>query len=296
MQNRRTFLKQTGALGLGAMAANTFANTAPKPIGLQLFTLFPSMDQDVKGYLQKVKDIGYQELESAYTTKGGFYGMTAKEFAALTQDLGLAWRSHHVIGSPLKPNPKYDEVIKKMPKFKTLKNEAQEIVDGAAEGGIKYLVCAGINHETADDVKEAVDTLSKAGEMAKKAGMTLCYHNHATEFHKVGNERPYDVFLSQISPDLLKFELDLAWATEAKIDIVALFKAHKGRFPLLHVKDFDKNFKNLMPVGEGVIDFKTIFANTKVAGIKHFFVEHDMPKDPFASIASSYGYLKKIVS
>ncbi len=48
-----------------------------------------------------------------------------------------------------------------------------------------------------------------------------------------------------------------------------------------------------MPVGEGVIDFKTIFENAKIGGIKHFFVEHDMPKDALASITSSIGYLKK---
>jgi sugar phosphate isomerase/epimerase len=295
MNNRRTFIKQSGALALAALTTNTFANTSPKPIGLQLFTFFPSFDQDIKGNLEKIKAIGFQELESAFSTKGGFYGMTAKEFANLTKDTGLAWRSHHVIGSPLKPNPKYEKITSQMPKFKTLKNEAQELVDSVAEAGIKYLVCAGINHETVDDVKEAVDILSKAGEMAKKAGLTFCYHNHASEFRLVGDQRPYDVFLSQISPDLLKFELDLAWASEAKIDIPALFKQHKGRFPLVHVKDFDKDFKNLMPVGEGIIDFKTIFKNATIGGIKHYFVEHDMPKDAIASVTSSFGYLKKLL-
>jgi hypothetical protein len=28
-----------------------------------------------------------------------------------------------------------------------------------------------------------------------------------------------------------------------------------------------------------------------VAGIKHYFVEHDAPQDPFASITASYKYL-----
>jgi sugar phosphate isomerase/epimerase len=295
MNNRRTFLKQSAAVALSGLSINSFAKIGVQPIGLQLFTFFPGFDQDVKGNLEKIKAIGFQELESAFSTKGGFYGMTAKEFASMTKDLGLAWRSHHVIGSPLKPNPKYEKITSQMPKFKTLKNEAQELVDSVAEAGIKYLVCAGINHETADDVKEAVDTLSKTGEMAKKAGLTFCYHNHASEFHLVGSQRPYDVFLSQISPDLMKFELDLAWASEAKIDIPALFKANKGRFPLVHVKDFDKDFKNLMPVGEGMIDFKHIFESARIGGIKHYFVEHDMPKDALASVASSFGYLKKLL-
>lgn len=296
MQNRREFLKNTSLTALGAMSLNNlelFAKKANQPIGLQLFTFFPSFDDDVKGNLQKIKAIGFQELESAFTRKGGFYGMKAKEFAKMASDLGLSWKSHHVVGAPFKPNPKFD--TSKMPKMQSLKTDSQEIVDSVAETGIKYLVCSSIPVESLDEVKAAAEILNKAGELANKAGLTLCYHNHDKEFEVMNGQRPYDIFLSQISPDLMKFELDLAWVSKAGVDPVALFKANKGRFPLLHVKDFDKDFKNLMPVGEGVIDFKNIIANAKIGGVKHYFVEHDMPKDAIASITSSYGYLKKLL-
>ena len=71
-----------------------------------------------------------------------------------------------------------------------------------------------------------------------------------------------------------------------------MFNAHPGRFPLLHVKDISADFKTLEPVGEGVVDFKDAFANAKIAGVKHYFVEHDMPADAFASIATSYKNLR----
>jgi sugar phosphate isomerase/epimerase len=60
----------------------------------------------------------------------------------------------------------------------------------------------------------------------------------------------------------------------------------------------EKYFKKTgpVPVGEGVVDFKSIFANADVAGMKHFFAEHDMPKDPYASITTSYNNLQKIMS
>jgi len=41
-----------------------------------------------------------------------------------------------------------------------------------------------------------------------------------------------------------------------------------------------------------VVDFKRIFANVKLAGAKHYFVEHDMPADAFASITTSYKNLR----
>jgi len=115
------------------------------------------------------------------------------------------------------------------------------------------------------------------------------------EFHTVEGKIPYHLLLSETDPHNVKMELDLAWVTKGGQDPVELFKTHPGRFPLWHVKDLDKGYKNIMPVGSGVIDFKRIFENQKVAGMQHFFVEHDMPKDAFASIKSSYTYITQML-
>ena len=60
-------------------------------------------------------------------------------------------------------------------------------------------------------------------------------------------------------------------------------------------KDYDKVKKGPAPVGTGVVNFKRIFANAKLSGMKHFFVEHDMPADPVASITTSFKNLKLIM-
>ena len=301
MLNRRNFIKNTAAIGLGSLALPSllneklFANSYKvKSVGLQLFTFFPKFDNDVAGNLKKIADAGYKEIESAFSVKGGFYGMTAKEFSKMVKDNGMTWKSHHTIGAPFKPPKDFDmSKMPKMPKMLNLRENTQEILDGVGEGGVKYVVCSSIPITTGAEVKEAVTILSKAGEAAKKSGFTFCYHNHDKEFALVDGEKPYDVFLSQVSADVMKFELDLAWATKAGINPVDLFKKYPNRFPLWHVKDIDKEFKNVLPVGDGVVDFKNIFANAKLAGMKHFFVEHDMPKDALASITTSINYLKK---
>ena len=177
--------------------------------------------------------------------------------------------------------------------MRNLKDNHQELVDEVAEGGIKYLVCASIDIKTGDSVKSSVDILNRTGEACKKAGVTLCYHNHDAEFRQVDGLVPYDVFLSDLSKDI-KMELDLAWVSKAGVDPVELFKKHPGRFPLWHVKDFDREYKTLMPVGSGVIDFKRIFDNAKLAGLQHPFVEHDMPPDAIESLKASMEYLKKL--
>lgn len=286
---RRDFLKKSGSLALtslltGGVIAETFGKKV-QPLGVQLFTLFRTFDQDVKGNLKKIADLGYKEIESAFSLKGGYYGGTAKEFAGIITDLGLKWESHHTSGAPFKPRPGFD--TSKMPKMSNLRDNAQEVIDQIAAQNVKYLVCANIPIDSADEVKQAVDILSAAGEKAKKAGLIFCYHNHDKEFQEVEGQKAFDVFANQISPDLMKFELDLGWAAKAKVDFVELFKKHPGRFPLCHAKDFDSEFKKILPVGEGVIDYKGIFAMRKIAGMKHFFIEHDMPEDAFASLKSS---------
>ena len=112
MNNRRTFLKNTSAIALGSLLLNknvlakALINKAAMPgVGLQLFTLFGVLDDDVQGNLKKISDIGYTEIESAFSKKGGFYGMSPKEFATTLKNLGMNWRSHHVLGAPFKLPP-----------------------------------------------------------------------------------------------------------------------------------------------------------------------------------------------
>lgn len=313
MHNRRNFLKHSGLAAAGAMllgkqaGAAFFEKKAQHAVGVQLFTFFTTIDKDVPGTLKSIAGVGYKEVESAFSMKGGYYGMTSKEFAQTCKDSGLTWASHHVVGAPFKMPPGGIRMpggdttkkftMPKMPPMMNLKDNYQQVVDEVAEGGLKFLVCASIPLGTPDEVKEAVDILSKAGEAAKKAGITLCYHNHTHEFEMVGDSKPYDVLLKQVSPDALKFELDLGWATVAGANPVDLFKANPGRFPLWHVKDISADKKQPVEVGTGMVDFKPIFAAAKTAGMQHFFVEQDGAPQPLQNITTSYNNIvSKILS
>ena len=259
------------------------------------------MDADVEGTLKKIASIGYTEIESAFSRKGGFYGMSAKEFSAMLKNNGLSWKSHHVLGAPFKmpanakPPAGRDGKPFSVPTMKNLRDNHQEIIDEVAAAGVPYLVCANTPIGSLDEVNQSIETLNKASAAAKKAGITLAYHNHDKEFGMVDSKVIYDRFLSETNADMLKMELDLCWVTAAGVDPVELFKKHPGRFELWHVKDYDKVKKGPAPVGTGVVNFKRIFANAKLSGMKHFFVEHDMPADPVASITTSFKNLKLIM-
>ncbi|HEV7346971.1 sugar phosphate isomerase/epimerase [Telluribacter sp.] len=325
MQNRRDFLKNAGAVALGGLtlpqlsqATNLFGISAPKPIGIQLFTLFRPMNEDPKGTLEKVAAVGYKEIESAFSTRGGYYGYKPKEFKALVEDLGMTWRAHHAGGAPFRrpapapgaaapgapapagaPAGNNQQRPMNMPPMLNLRDNYQQLVDEAAEAGLSYLVCASTPVGTLEEINNSIAVFQKTGEAAKKAGIGFAYHNHATEFDGVesaGGKTPYELILSQTDKDLVKMELDLAWATKAGKDPVELFKQQPGRFPLWHVKDIKQDLKTITEVGTGVVDFKRIFAAADLAGMKYFFVEQDMAPQPIENITTSYQNLKKVVA
>jgi len=318
MATRRKFIRQSGTFALASLLITRVGNNslfsagkAIPPAGLQLYTLGDLMTNDTKGTLQKLAAIGYKEVESAGSQKGNFYGYTPKDFAAIVKDAGLHWRSAHVGGAPFTMAQvmkmaktaedsarikAYMEKLKNAPRSLNLTENYQELADNAAEGGLSYLVCSSIPVNTLDEIKTAVDVFSKTGEACKKNGVQFAYHNHVTEFDEVEGHRPFDYILDNTDKDLVKMELDLAWATKAKQDPAELFKLHPGRYPLWHVKDLDKTAMQPAEVGTGIVDFKHIFDNAKESGMKYFFVEQDGAPQPLQNVTNSYNYLNKLLS
>jgi sugar phosphate isomerase/epimerase len=90
-------------------------------------------------------------------------------------------------------------------------------------------------------------------------------------------------------------ELDLYWITKGGQQPLDFFRQYPGRFELWHVKDLDNTAEaGMTTVGQGIIDFPVLFAQARLAGMKHFFVEHDNPPDAMQFAQDSYRYLKKL--
>ncbi len=280
MLNRRELLKQMALVTAGSFFMNdTLAlhDAKNKKIGVQLYTLRDAISKDAKGSLKRVAELGFGEVEN-FGYNGKFFGMDASTYKTLLGDLGMTAPSGHYM---------YGNIL----------NGWEKAVEDAKAIGHDYMVLAYLTppeRKSLDDYKKIAENLNKAGEVCKKAGIQLCYHNHEFEFEAMNGQLPFDILTGETDAGLVKIELDLYWAMVAGQDPVALFKKHKGRIALWHVKDMDKTpKKNFTEVGNGVIDFTTIFKNAKTSGMKHFFVEQDVcPGSPFDSISQSIGYIK----
>lgn len=280
--SRKSFMKASAlALVTPMFSKLEWPEMKVSKIGIQLYTVRDAISKDLEGTLKKVADIGYKEVELFGYSDGKFFGKTNKEFKALLAKYNLKPVSGH-----------YGAGVENGKAKGTLSNDWQRAVDDAAEMGQKYVVCAYLTpneRKSIDDYKRYVDLFNKSGEIAKKAGLQFAYHNHDFEFQQLNNELPYNYIAGKTDPSLVKLELDLYWVVRAGLDPVTLFKQYPGRFPLWHVKDMDKGDKSFAEVGTGSINFKQIFASSKLAGLKNFFVEQDVSKRPvFDAIANSY--------
>lgn len=284
--NRRYFLKSTGILGLTASLPAwadkaTYALKYP-PFGIQVYTLNSIINApgaDTRTVLKQIADMGIKELETATGSGGLYYRHSAKEFASIVNDLGLKWIGNHVGGLPRSAQVPAGS--------RNLRDNLQQIVDEAAEGGCGWVICSSSSINNLDEIKKTTEIFVKAGDSAAKNKMKFAYHNHQTEFAQIEGTSAFDYVLSNTDKHKVFMELDLAWATAAGMDPVALFKKYPGRFPLWHVKDLDKTTGKPCPVGQGKVDFKHIFENSEQSGVKHAFIEQDGSKsleDPASSV------------
>ncbi len=102
--------------------------------------------------------------------------------------------------------------------------------------------------------------------------------------------------MNETDKNLVDFEMDLYWVVRSGNDPLQLFKKYPGRFPMWHVKDMDKvNPDWNAEIGTGTIDFKSIFAQAKLSGMKRFFLEHESnyKPNPIESAVKSFNYIKK---
>jgi len=241
-------------------------------IGVQLYTVRRLMQRDFEGTLRAVAAAGYREVEFA-----GYFSRTPAQVRAGLDANGLVSPSTHLVPRLLQSG--WDRAIA----------DSQAI-------GHRYMVIAWMPQEmrrTLDDWRRTAELFTRAGEAARREGLTFAYHNHDFEFTPLEGRLPFDVLLESTDPSVVRIQMDLFWIRKGGHDPLAYFARWPGRFPMVHVKDMDAQGR-MVDVGAGVIDWPAIFAARRQAGIEHYFVEHDEPPDPLASIAAGYRHMRTL--
>jgi sugar phosphate isomerase/epimerase len=292
MSTRRAFLVNLAAGSVASAAALASASSlvaatgraaisrAARPLatlGIQLYTVRDAMAADFEGTLERLAGMGYDEVEFA-----GYFGRSPAHVRTILDGLGLDAPAAHV---PLE----------------ALRDDLESTLDAAAAAGHTWVVCPWIAPagRSPDGYLQLADVLNRAGEACRKLGLRVAYHNHEFEFEPLASADvlPYELLLRRTDPAFVDFELDLFWVAQAGHESLDWFARHPGRFPLVHVKDMDGSpERRMVDPGRGVIDFPAIVDRREQAGIRHWFVEHDQPEDPFGTARVGIDYLRGLRS
>jgi sugar phosphate isomerase/epimerase len=333
---RRAATGVGGALLGGNLRAD--APDWTKQAGLEMFTVRDVLSKDYEGTVAKVAAMGYKEIEPA-TGYGGMdpkqfralldrYGLSMPSThsgASEGPDLEKTLDGFEIMGI------KYTEISG--PRLAGGRGRGGlggpgggPATRGAAAGGIAPGGMGPGGRRagggrgapppmTAEAAKRNAAQLNEHGRIAKKFGMKMLVHNHTGEFAPLANSdlRQYDVLLAETDPELVAMQLDIGWASVAGQDILAMFQKNPGRYELWHVKDAMGTKKMdskatmsermssaaLVPVGLGDVDYKAIFVNAGVAGMKHYCIEQDNASawgDSLAAAQVSLDNLKRILA
>ena len=268
---------------LGAAATPALARTL-KPVGVQLYTVRSILPEKPAETLKALEQIGYREVEAVYN-------VLDKIWPDLKQ-------------TSMKPVSVHLDT----PLFTRDRDKLPAALDNVRSKGFRYVVCPYIAPQDrggVDVMRKLGDTLNTAGEMCRKSGMHLCYHNHAFEFEPASEGTLLDVLMKAADPKLVSLELDIMWSQVAGVDPVAVLKQYGKRVALMHVKnvapEVAKQYHEKVArtafreVGNGAVNVPAVLKAAHQAGVKHYFVEQDQtPGDPLASLKQSYDYLAKL--
>ena len=269
------------------------------PIGLQLYSVRDDMAADFEGTLKKVKAMGYEGVEFA-----GLFDKNPADIKKMCGEIGLIPISAHV-------------------PFVDMMKDPEGVISAYKEIGCTQVVIPYLTEEYrpgAERFHEVIEGAKVLGEVCKRLGMTLAYHNHDFEFVKIDGEYALDILYKEVPAELLQTQLDTCWVNVGGEVPADYIRKYAGRMYTVHLKDFvgqksenmyaligidDGEQKKdnveqafgLRPVGYGKQNFPEILKAAEEAGAKWVIVEQDEPsmdKTPLECARMSIEYLRTL--
>jgi sugar phosphate isomerase/epimerase len=262
--SRRQFVA-AGVLGLAAArcpAREGGPETLEAEPGCQVYGVRQQLLADFDATLKQLHDIGYRNIEYCSPPgygwdKGGLGKLSAGQTRRRIEAAGLRVVSCHY-------------------QYRELMEHLDERAAFARELGLQHMIVASVGRpKTLGEWMERADNLNRLGERVLKAGMRLGFHNHGQEWQEIDGVLVFDALTKRFDPKLVNWQFHLQNPASGR-DPVDVIRTHPGRILSLHIMDYAAGDKGTVPVGQGVIDWKKLFAAAKASGVRYTFVEMGM--------------------
>ncbi|MEE6283343.1 ThuA domain-containing protein, partial [Georgenia sp. MJ170] len=250
-------------------------------VSIGLYSLIPWVNAEgQQAVLARLAEIGLENIEPY---GGNFDGYTAEQFRAVTDEIGLRVPSSHYNTA----EASFDDTLVYVDTL------GQEYV---GSGGFVQ----GLNFNSYESTLAVAEAMNRLGERSVEAGIGKFFgHNHAGEFtttyeHEGEELSVWEILVDQTNPEYVTFQVDVAWAAHAGVDVPALIEEHGERIELLHIKDATGlggsiSFTNL---GEGDVDLQGILAAAEEhAEIAYYVLEYDVAPQGEDFVVTGFEYL-----
>jgi sugar phosphate isomerase/epimerase len=283
-----TFLRLILTWGLTCWAVSaqdinvSLSGSFKGPLGLQLYSLRDSFNQDVPATLDKVKAFGFVDVELA-----GTYKQTPEQFHELLAAKGLKAIAGHF---------PYDR----------FKNDPEGVAQEAKTLGMSYAGCPWIPHSgvfSEQDCRAAAAVFNHAGAVLSSHGIRFYYHTHGYEFQPFAGGTLFDLLMRETNPKYVSYEMDVMWVVFPGQDPAKLLYKYGPRWKLMHMKDPKKGIEsnlsggtdpnNDVVLGTGQTDWPAVLQAAKKVGVKWYFIE-DESKAVLDQMPQHLEYLKHV--
>ena len=260
--------------------------TLPR-LGCQTITWDPDRLGKRDHTVRSVANAGYEGIEIG----APFLDLDQpSEFKALLDACGLQLVAIHTGFNPFlqtgggKVPPDFDKVLK-----------------FAETAQTPFIVLSGRDDREA--FLATIDELDNIGRRCRDRGITLCYHNHWWEIQEEASllgrvERETD-------PELVGFCPDIGWIRKVTEDVTGVLDIIKPRIKAVHLKDHVaagvEPKDNETEFGEGILDFRSVFAYLRELPLKKLWVIAEQWKSsanglpPETCVKRNFEFLKPFV-
>src|SRR5690625_1956828 len=250
-------------------------------VSIGLYSLIPWVNEDgLPSVLARLAEIGLENIEPF---GGNLNPYTADQFADMADTIGLQVpSSHYNVGEA-----DFDATLEYV---RTL---GQEYV---GSGGFP---APGIG--SYEDTLATAEAMDRLGERSVEAGVGKLFgHNHAGEFttvyeHEGEQLSAWEILVRETNPEYVTFQVDVAWAAHAGVDVAELLAEYGERIELLHIKDatgLGGNRPTFTNLGEGDVPLQEILAAAEEhADIAYYVLEYDVAPQGEDFVETGFEYL-----
>lgn len=245
-------------------------------VGLELYSVRNAMKKDPERTLAAVRAMGYDDVELLWSMDN--FGRTPKQVHETLKQLGLKAPSGHIAPE-------------------VLLNGWEKQLDDAKIVGHQFLVVPSLPDDTANSIDEWnrwADRFNAAGDLARRHGLWLMFHNEPEHMKPIRGVVPYDQFIERTDGSKVRLQLDFGNMEVGGGKPMNYIKQYYSRYWSFHVKDVVQDGTHDTELGTGRTNLRALLAAIPEIQKKPCYVEQESPADEMVSARQNYGYLKKL--